>query len=422
MLYLASCLCVSCRKPDTSDWPEVPQRPQAIVNDGDYAFSGGKISEKVLRNYLSRAITEAEFLANPVHTTDGYWGTEDDERMLLNVGAKFVGRAIYSWNKEKFFLESNSSWLDGAKKKIDRMHEQDPDIIFQAAMFETVSTAVSQVPIPAWVFEAFGKTPQTRNFDFNAIRDENNVFLGQWGSGTCVPDMSREEAQMWFYYMAVRYMEAGVEAIHCGQVMLMASMGDKDNGYAGYRKLFSLIREAAKTKARRGTVLLDAHCNGIAIDGQTMFDFASFPMRLKEDTSRPSVMAARLKMGYLDSIIGKTVAGTTPSGWYTDRLPYLLEFDNFGKSDHPGSPGNDHFVWGYDEISWIARVPEDYASTFVREAVQYLDEYDPVGYLQMPGCRVAAGAAVSPYRCNMASDACPSGKNLEATIKSLWTD
>ena len=38
--------------------------------------------------------------------------------------------------------------------------------------------------------------------------------------------MSREETQMWFYFMAVKYMEAGIEAFHCGQVMLMASMGD----------------------------------------------------------------------------------------------------------------------------------------------------------------------------------------------------
>lgn len=32
-----------------------------------------------------------------------------------------------------------------------------------------------------------------------------------------MPDMSRE-AQMWFYFMAVKYMEAGAEAFHCGQV------------------------------------------------------------------------------------------------------------------------------------------------------------------------------------------------------------
>lgn len=69
--------------------------------------------------------------------------------------------------------------------------------------------------------------------------------------------------------MAVKYMEAGIEAFHCGQVMLMASMGDSENGYAGYRILLSKIREAATTKAARGTVLLDAHLGngGTVVDG-----------------------------------------------------------------------------------------------------------------------------------------------------------
>jgi len=342
--------------------------------------------------------------------------------MLLNTGAKFIGRAMYMWNGEQKF--NNSSWFNTAKKKIDDIHKQDPDVIFQAALFETVSKkGVEQVNIPSWVFKAFGKPEENRTFKYNDIMDENGVYKDQWGAGTCVPDMSREEAQMWFYYMAVRYMEIGIEALHMGQVYLMTSMGDQQNNYEGWRKMQGLIREAAKTKARRGFVLMDAHCKGIVVDGKHLFDFVSYPLRLEEVSGSQSFEAV-LRKDRLDSILGKTTAGTTPSGWYTTRLPYMLEFDNFGESQHPGVEGKtDIWVWGYDEISWLGIVAEGYAQRFVGECMDYMKETDPVGYIQMPGCRVAASRnqyGSSPYRCNTRSNECPTGRNLENTIKVLW--
>ncbi len=424
VLLVLALLPIACRQTDTSDWPEIPVTPEIKTewtNTGDYTIQNGVITEQVLRNYLSRAITEAEYLNSAGYASNGYYGTPDDERMLLNVGAKFIGRSLYTWNGENRF--NISGWLQTAKEKIDRYHIMDPDAIFQGAIFETVSKAgVEQISIPGWVFEAFGKEPENRCFSFDAIRDENGKYLNQWGTGTAVPDMSREEAQMWFYYVAVRYMETGCEALHCGQVNLMTSMGDAANKYAGWRKMQSLVREAAKTKSRRGFVLMDAHCPGIVVDGQQLFDFAAYPLRLKEKEGS-SEKEASLQKGYLDSIIGKTVAGTTPSGWYTDRLPYILEFDNFGTSSHPGQARNDHFVWGYDEISWIGLVTEEYARTFVQASMDYLKKVDPMGYLQMPGMRVAVMTnkyGSNPYRCNTKSEACPKGRNLEETIKELW--
>ena len=50
--------------------------------------------------------------------------------MLLNVGAKFIGRAMYQWNKEGYFM--NDAWFADAKARIARMHQQDPDLIFQS--------------------------------------------------------------------------------------------------------------------------------------------------------------------------------------------------------------------------------------------------------------------------------------------------
>lgn len=421
VVLAALCLAAAgCEKEwDRSQWPEIPQRPDPIPNTGNYTFSGGEMSHEVLNNYLSRAITQTEFLSEAETSTDGVFGTQDDERMLLNVGAKFVGRAMYSWNKEHNF--TNEGWFASARAKIERMHQTDPDVIFQAAMFETVSKRVNDVPIPAWVFEAFGKESEVRNFEFDNIRNADNKYLNEWGPDTCVPDMAREETRMWFYYMAVKYMEAGVEAFHCGQVVLMASMGDAQNDYAGYRELLSKIRQAAKTKAARGMVLLDAHLpnGGIVVEGNHLFDFVSFPLRPKEILGEP--LKAKLEKGYADCLIGYTAAGMTPSGWSCERLPYILEFDNFGDSNHTGSANwGDHFVWGYDEISWFSKLDDAYAREWLAYAVDYLLRVDPVGYVQMPGCRVAVSGPDRFYRCNTHSDATPTGRSTEETIKALW--
>ena len=105
-----------------------------MPNTGNYAFSGGTMSEEVLHNYLSRAVTQTEFLAGPETSNDGVYGTEDDERMLLSIGAKFIGRSIYSWGHEELFVDD--AWLADAGARIERMHRSDPDLIFQAALFE----------------------------------------------------------------------------------------------------------------------------------------------------------------------------------------------------------------------------------------------------------------------------------------------
>ena len=200
-------------------------------------------------------------------------------------------------------------------------------------------------------------------------------------------------------------------------------MGDSENGYAGYRTLLSKIREAATTKAARGTVLLDAHLGngGIVVDGELLFDFVSFPLRAKEIAGEP--MKAKLEKGYLDSVIGYTKGGRTPSGWTAERIPYLLEFDNFGVSDHPGQyDWSDHYVWGYDEISWFSLLDDEYAREWLEYAVDYLRSMDPIGYVQMPGCRVSVSGPSRFYRCNTQSEACPIGRSTEETIRRLWNE
>lgn len=386
----------------------------------NYNFSNGQIPRDVLEGYLSRSITQAEFLASEGFHNDGVYPYKDDDtRMMKNIGAKFIGRAIYSWNVPEHF--NNPDFLGNAAAKIAEMHEFDADIVFQAAIFEMVSTKVNTVSVPSWVFEVFGQPVEERNFSYENMLSPTGTLVNHWFIGASVPDISQLETRMFFYYMAGRYMEAGVEAIHFGQAELMA-MTDRENNYAAWRDLLDKVRTAALTKARRGTVLCDAHLpgGGLAVDGKLLFDFVSFPLRLKEIPEDPK--KSELDKFYLDAIYGKTIGGITPSGWSCDNSLYQVEFDNFGVSDHPGSSNpNDHFTWGYDEISWFSSQTEDYRNDFLRYAAQWVRNIDHNGFVQMPGSRVISGVGSNRYRANTQSEACPIGKNQEETIKEIWS-
>ena len=74
------------------------------------------------------------------------------------------------------------------------------------------------------------------------------------GRNAQVPDESRIETQLWFYYQAASYIDIGFEGIHFGQVEIM-NKNDRDN--AQWEHLFNLVRAHAAKNARRHMVLLN---------------------------------------------------------------------------------------------------------------------------------------------------------------------
>src|SRR5688572_10325567 len=124
----------------------------------DYNFDG-KMSEEVLRNYLSRSMTTMYLL-----TSHGDF--DDNLRMLTNCGVKFAGRAVYQWGREEGGAPAIPKKLEQAKEKAAKIHGADPELILQACIFEIVSRDVNDLPVPAWAFEALGRTVETRNFRY----------------------------------------------------------------------------------------------------------------------------------------------------------------------------------------------------------------------------------------------------------------
>ncbi len=372
------------------------QAGEKIIGKVDYHFDG-KISRPVLENYLARSATVASLL---------HLASDDDLRMMQNTGVKFAGRVIWMWGNESRIDELVAKGAPFVK----RLHEMDPDLILQGAIFEVVTTDVSKICIPASVLEEFGLSREPRNFNYKAMLYGFRHRHNHWYENASVPDMSRLETRMWFFYVAKRWIDMGLEAIHLGQVEIM---DDWDRDHRHWQDLMSRIRSYAKKHARRHLVLIDAHVpsGGIVHAGKLMFDLHSFPSRPKSLQGQPH--KAILEKGFSDAIYGRSKGGLSPSGWRCESLPYIVEIDNFGPSDHPGEyrAGDKIHVWGWDEINWFIKQPEDYRNEWLRYAYQWVRETDPNGFFQLPLRRF------KHYTASMTS---PRGMRQEETIKAIW--
>lgn len=372
-----------------------------------YYFDGA-ISRAVLERYLARSITMEGML-------NGRGDLQDNIRMLKNTGAKFIGRSLCLWGGEAN-LQRN---LDRAQPQVRQVLSADPEMMLQACVFEIVSAEVEQVPVPDWAFRAMGQPVEQRNFRYqDMIYPEGQ--RRDWGPKASVPDVSRPETRLWFYFLGKSFIDLGIEAIHFGQVEIM-NKNDRDNGY--WDQVFNLVRSYASKHARRHWVVCDGHVpsGGLTREGRSLLDFNSFPLRIKEVPDKPQ--EAILQVGFSDGIYGHSKGGIAPSGWSCDHLPYLVEIDNWGVSKQPGKAGaGSIWIWGYDEITWFAHQSQQYRADWLRYAWDWVKKTDSNGFLQMPGSRTLRSPLDNRhwYYANNPSPAVPEGLADEQAIRAIW--
>jgi hypothetical protein len=293
-------------------------------------------------------------------------------------------------------------------------------MILEACIFEIVTTQVEQIPVPEWAFIALGQPVEKRNFRYADIIYPQGPRRDQWGVGSSVPDVSRMETKLWFYFLAASYIDLGVEGIHFGQVEIM---NGNDPDLKHWSQVFSLVRAYAAEHARRHMVLCNAHVpsGGLVRKGHLLLDFHAFPLRIKEVPDRPE--EAILQVGFSDGIYGRSKGGITFSGWHCEHLPYLVELDNWGVSKQPGQAGaGGNWVWGYDEITWFAHQSKQYRSDWLRYAWNWVRKTDPNGYLEMPGSRTMRSPLDHRfwYHANAESAKVPHGLDDEEAIRAIW--
>jgi hypothetical protein len=391
---------------------------EIFSKESKYYFDGS-ISRDVLERYLDRSVTAGYFLVAGTPERYEFPYRVDDIRMLRNIGAKFIGRSMYRWSEESKL--GDPAFILYAKNLIELMHRYDPEIIFQGCIFESVSDDVNNLEIPAWVFEVFKLPVEKRNF--NAAAMVNRTVDGKIMGGRC-PMVNNLETKLWFYYLGKTYIDIGIEALHMGQV---EHIGRDDPEKNNYKEVIDMIRAYAKDNARRHYVLLDGHTpnHGFIKDGVSLLDFNSFPLRIKE-VEGSTTLEGKLEVGNSDGLYQKSLGAISPSGWKAESMPYLVEFDNFGVRRNPplGVSANDHFIWGYDDISWFATRPEEERNKWLWYAFDWLRETDPNGHLQMCVTRMISGPTapetLRSYFANTKSIACPVGYSQEETIKEIW--
>jgi hypothetical protein len=374
----------------------------------DYHFDR-TISRPVLENYLSRSITMEGLL-------NGRGDLDDNLRMLKSMGAKYIGRSICLWGGEARLLRN----FDRAREQVPKVQEADPDMILEACIFEIVTRQVEQVPIPPWAFTALGRPVEQRNFRWADMIYPQAAGRRNWGGGGSVPDVTRPETQLWFYFLSRSYIDLGFEAIHYGQVELM---GRNDRDLSAWSRVLTLAREYAARHARRHMLLCNGHVpsGGLVRDVKLLLDFHAFPLRIMETPDVPQ--EAILKVGFSDGLYGRSKGGMTYSGWSCEHLPYLVELDNYGVGRRPGQPHNGGiWIWGYDEITWFAHQPPAYRAQWLWYAWDWLKKTDPDAHLEMPGSRTMRSPLDGKwwYYANVPSPATPQGLGDEQTIGAIW--
>ncbi|HUT35196.1 MAG TPA: hypothetical protein VNE39_17025 [Planctomycetota bacterium] len=375
-----------------------------------YHFDG-TISREVLESYLARSLNMLGL--------SGSTQLAEDVRMIKNVGAKFIGRVALIWWEGDVEVDIETHFSK-ARELAQMLHKEDPEMLLEAGVFETVSAGMDTIPIPAWVFAEFGLKPENRNFDHRKMIYDDG-YRGH-GHGCLPPDISKMETRLWFYYCCRRYLDCGYEVIHLGMI---GHMDRKDPGHAHWFDVLGRLRRYAKANARRHLILLNSqHSPGIVENGRLLLDMHQMQLRPVDVVGSPEKCV--LRAGYGDTIFGRSAGGVTPSGWKCDHLPYYIQFDNgyaTGKAgQHVGFP----YAWGSCEIDWFARQEEDYRNAWLRYAWDWLRKNDPSGWLQMPGLVCLSEplkgtkGRLSWYRANTRSEASPDGFSQERTIKAIW--
>jgi len=351
------------------------------------------MTKEVLRNYLSRAVTLQGFAIENTNEDPVF---EEDLRMVQRIGAKFIGRsAFYSW-AGIMSTEQIANHYEVAAEKAAAVHAADPEIILQAGIFEIAyKQIVENTAIPAYVFEAFGQPVQTRNFDWESIvfpagtKSPDGIDRGPgfWGNDESgIPDITKTETQMYFYYQITKYIDAGYESIHMGQVEMMMCFDVTTAKISCWASLLNKGREYARTHGRRGLVMFDCHvtASGIKDGNNLIFDFFGASLKPNETVAENGALKCEvLKYGssntsstYKYSYIGRMKGGNHPLGFSMEQSFTICEFDNFeatGSDAGVANIGKDCGNWGMDDINLFATQPDWYRREFLVQTDNYLN-------------------------------------------------
>lgn len=328
-------------------------------------------------------------------------------RLIKRVKPKFIASAaaVYgSW--EYVYHFQRVAFMTNDIKQIDH------DIIIQAALSEyvnrnTVGTAITidgTGHIPQWVWDAFGLENLNRGFiiedmAYDDLLNNSDYYIGpqlNTDSYDIVPDITKQETKLWFYYIGRRYIDAGCESLSFSQVHVMNEASIDVHDPSHWNQVFSRLRAYADSRVLTRFLLITGHTNGLRdADMHLALDFVTAPSRPSEYQQTNIVSYPNGGLCYLAKnqceydIWGKSLGGITPSGEYCVHSPIMVFIDNYnynydlsGYPHIPLSKCYDPYHW--DEISWFAMQDKDTRNKWLKYAYFVARCLDNNAYLSLP--------------------------------------
>jgi len=164
-----------------------------------------------------------------------------------------------------------------------------------------------------------------------------------WGRNGSVPDVSRMETKLWFYYQAASYIDVGHRGDsfragrdHESQTIATWPVGRSAGTCSAYGPNVHAVTWSSATATSPA-----AACSK---DEKLLLDFHSFPLRIMEVPDKPAESDSESWL--LGRIYGRSKGGLTFSGWQCDHLPYLVEIDNSAPAANPEKQGPAHLDLG----------------------------------------------------------------------------
>jgi len=461
-----------------------PVDPGARTTDPYYFHAN--MSEEVLHNYLDRAL-EVELLSiwgnawwapgpsypssyngnissYPLYPSPGnplYDPTYDHGKllqMIVNTGAKFVWDMVFWWDGPGD-TGNIDFCMNTLKYDAAYIHYFDPDVILGAAIAETVNASgASGVIVPYLIVSGviepdlsvidmfylpslypLGRPAYLSSgadplyFDYQSMVFIDNISDCTTNpNGDCHVDITRPETQMWFYYLATRFMDAGCESVMFGDVTEVCR---NDSGLYYFWYVTKKIRAYAAHNpatglpgATRGVVLMNG---GISLNDCYYDPYPSSPAPAWERILIPDFTTLgtyynRCCEGYCDDaggaigrrkypvelyagrgLLNNTIGGMHPQGWYCAHLPGLSVFDNGGFMSSyfdltsagcaaPPPPSAQYpDCYGFDNTTWFV-----WQETFFRQFILLYTYYrikclDPYCHFSMPGRLLYSGVGLT---------------------------
>ncbi|SHJ70580.1 hypothetical protein SAMN02745146_3761 [Hymenobacter daecheongensis DSM 21074] len=452
-----------------------------------YTFNKGNISLDVTKNYLKRSAMVTGLLEMyPQRCGEAPTPASMEEKNAFHKFVKEVRpkmvMGINLWTHAQWKLTNScNTHFASCAEAATALHKIDNDIILSASLDEIISQDIGgkwQVKVPVDLLRSYnecvakvmvanpeyGCNPLTisppTSFKALEIAADSAIRMETYGYEV---DITKPMAQLWYFYLAKRYIDSGFEMLRLGQIKLTAK---HDTGYLKSFQLTRVIREYAKQHARRGIVLFEEQSKttyftpqGPAAEQICIFDVCGLPTRLY---SRETVLPGQnldlngvpnpMPEQDYDVLLSKNSngkpewadcgGGQTAYWGNIAQIPVYAELDNIGdeaiwatkafgnpnahapQPNKDDTPGNG-FPWGWDECSWFYKqslIFEQKWLASIYAQVKYLS--NEAGVFCMPVRRpfVYHDANGQPHSgmFNVYNRASANFKDVGATIKNIW--